>query len=259
MRHRIGAPLCAAIVVLGLAACGGSGAGGSNAAKRPDLIVSAASSLSDAFTAYGATVHDARVRLSFGGSDALAAQIRQGIRPDVFAAANTKLPAQLRAAGLVAPPVVFATNELVLAVPARGARVHALADLATPGVTIAIGSASVPVGAYTRTVLARLGAAQARAILANVRSQEPDVHGIVGKLSEGAVDAGFVYVTDVRAAGGALRAIALQPALQPRVAYGVAIVKGTRHAAAARAFVAGLLHGTGAAALRRAGFGPPPR
>ena len=125
--------------------------------------------------------------------------------------------------------------------------------------TIAIGAASVPVGAYTRTVLARLGAARSKAILAHVRSEEPDVKGIVGKLAQGAVDAGFVYVTDVEATDGRLRAIELPPAVQPSVAYGAAVVTGASRAAAARRFVTGLLHGRGAAALRAAGFEPPPR
>ena len=61
------------------------------------------------------------MKLSFGGSDELAAQIRQGVKPDVFAAANTKLPDELNGEGLVEKPVVFATNELVIAVP-RGQR-----------------------------------------------------------------------------------------------------------------------------------------
>ena len=52
----------------------------------------------------------------------------------------------------------------------------------------------MPIGAYTREVLGRLGRAERAAILANVRSNEPDVAGVVGKLTQGAVDAGFVYV-----------------------------------------------------------------
>jgi molybdate transport system substrate-binding protein len=117
----------------------------------------------------------------------------------------------------------------------------------------------VPIGSYTRTVLERLPAAQRRAILAGVRSQEPDVAGIVGKLTQGAVDAGFVYVSDVRGAGGRLRAIELPGALQPSVAYGVAVVRGSEHAEQARAFVDGLLRGAGRGALADAGFEPPPR
>src|SRR6185295_1744060 len=96
---------------------------------------------------------------SFAGSDELAAQIRQGVKPDVFASANTKLPDQLYAEGLVEKPVVFAANRLVLAVP-PGGKVTSLDDLAKPGTTIAMGSESVPVGAYTRKVLDGLPAAE---------------------------------------------------------------------------------------------------
>jgi molybdate transport system substrate-binding protein len=116
----------------------------------------------------------------------------------------------------------------------------------------------VPVGDYTRKVLDGLGAAQRKAILGNVRSNEPDVKGVVGKLTQGAVDAGFVYRSDVRAADDQLKAIALPAELKPKVAYGVAVVKGAKHPKQARAFIAGLLDGAGAQALEDAGFLPPP-
>jgi molybdate transport system substrate-binding protein len=235
----------------------GSEAGGTSAGTDT-VIVSAASSLKGAFTAYGEELDPVTPRFSFAGSDMLAAQIREGLRPDIFAAANTKLPDELYAAGLVEKPRVFTGNRLVLAVPAGSTRVSGLDDLADDGVKIAAGSESVPVGSYTRKVLARLGTARSRAILANVRSSEPDVAGVVGKLTQRAVDAGFVYITDVRAAGDRLRAIELPTGLQPRVAYGVAIVKGAKHAPAARDFVAGLLAPAGQRALRHAGFEPPP-
>jgi molybdate transport system substrate-binding protein len=175
----------------------------------------------------------------------------------VYAAANTKLPAQLYAAKLVDRPVVFATNRLVLAVPSGSSKVKSLNDLTKSGVTIAIGSASVPIGSYTRQVLARLGPAQSKAVLKNVKSEEPDVGGIVGKLTQGAVDAGFVYVTDVNAARGQLTAISLPPKLEPVVRYGVAVVRGTKHEEQAQAFVDGLLRGTGRQQLLKAGFGAP--
>ena len=50
--------------------------------------------------------------------------------------------------------------------------------------------------------LKTLPEAKRKQILANVRSEEPDVKGIVGKLIQRAVDAGFVYASDVRAAKG---------------------------------------------------------
>jgi molybdate transport system substrate-binding protein len=147
---------------------------------------------------------------------------------------------------------------LVLAVPAGSHRVRSLADLTRPGIAIVTGSATVPVGAYTRTVLARLPTAQRQAILGHLRSQEPDVAGVVAKLRAGAADAGFTYVTDVVATHGALRALALPARLQPDVVYAAAVVAHARHPTQARAFIAGLFHGVGQAALRRAGFRPPP-
>ena len=116
----------------------------------------------------------------------------------------------------------------------------------------------MPVGTYTRTVLDKLPAEQSKAILANVRTEEPDVAGITGKLTQGAVDAGFLYASDVRATDGKLRAIELPDELQPTVAYGVAVVKGAKHPEEAKAFIAGLLDGAGRQALEDAGFLPPP-
>jgi molybdate transport system substrate-binding protein len=247
----------AAVVAVAAAAAGcgggdGGGGGGGSEPSRP-LTVSAAASLKTAFLQY----HGGH-RYSFAGSDVLAAQIKGGARPDVYAAANTKLPLELYKAGLVNKPVVFAGNRLVLAVPAKGGKVTSLSDLAKPGVTIAVGSPSVPVGSYTREVIGRLPKPQAKKVTANFRSSEPDVAGIVGKLTQGAVDAGFVYATDVKAAGGRLTAIQLPPKLQPRVAYAAAVVTGTKLHHKASGFVKGLLSGRGAAALRDAGFDPPP-
>jgi molybdate transport system substrate-binding protein len=233
-----------------LAGCGGG-------SSRPALVVSAAASLHKAFTLYAHGFSSATLRFSFAGSDALAAQIEQGVRPDVFASANMSLPAKLYAKGLVEKPVVFAANTLVLAVPAKSTLAE-LKDAERRGVAIAVGTPTVPVGAYTLTIVRRLPAAQQRSLQANVVDREPDVSGIVGKLMEGAVAAGFLYATDVRATRGALRAIELPARIQPQVAYAAAIVKGTKHMAQAQAFVSGLLHGAGQLDLRNAGFLPPP-
>lgn len=257
MTERLTAVLLAAILAVAMAACGSSSDGASTTGDGGgDLVVSAASSLTDAFPVYARSLEGA-VRFQFAGSDELAAQIRQGVKPDVLAGASPRFPEQLHAEGLVGRPVAFATNRLVLAVP-QGSEIRSLADLAKPGTTIAIGSADVPIGSYTRDVLDRLGPAQSQAILANVRSEEPDVKGIVGKLAQGAVDAGFVYVTDVAAAGAHLSAIALPARLQPQVVYEAAVVTGAPHPQAARRFVAGLLGGDAQTALRDAGFGAPP-
>ena len=242
--------LAAVAAALALAGCGGDDGG------EPRLVVSAASSMTEALNSCSRDFDGAEVRFSFAGSDELAAQIRQGVKPDVFAAANTRLPEDLHEAGLLGKPVEFATNELVIAVPADS-RIASHRDLAAHGVKLAIGSESVPVGSYTREVLSRLPPRESEAILANVRSNEPDVKGVVGKLTQGAVDAGFVYVTDVKAAGAKLRAVKLPAELEPDVTYAAGIVNGDKQPREAKRFVSGLTDGGCADSLADAGFGTP--
>ena len=237
----------AAVLLAALAGCGGGG---------DRLVVSAASSLTEPLTECSRGFDGADVKLSFAGSDQLAAQIRHGVRPDVFAAANTRLPGELAREGLLERPVRFVTNELVIAVPSGSRRVAGVRDLAAPGLALVAGAEAVPVGDYTREVLSRLPARTGHAILANVRSEEPDVKGVVGKLLRGAGDAGFVYRTDIV---DGLEAIALPPGLRPTVAYAAAVVRGAPHPELARRYLDGLTGGRCAEALERAGFGPPVR
>ena len=228
----------AVLLALLLPACGGDEA-------RP-LIVTAAASLNPALEEYARPFG---ARLSFGGSDALAAQVRRGFRPDVFASADGELVSRLHAEGLVEAPVPFATNELLVAVPS-GSEISSIDDLAEEGVRLAIGARSLPAGRYAREVLAQLPAGASE----NVRSEEPDVSGIVAKLRAGAADAGLVYATDVAAAASELIAIRLPAALRPRIGYAAAVVVGSERAAEARRFVEGL---PDAPELRDAGFGSP--
>lgn len=241
----------AALAFLG-AGCGDDAGAGSR------LVVAAAASLTEPLRACSADFDGADVALTFAGSDELAAQIRRGVRPDVFAAADAALAEQLAAEGLVGRPVAFATNELVIAVRGEDATVGAIEDLGASGVDLVVGAESVPAGAYARQVLGRLDPGLERAILANVRSEEPDVKGVVGKIAAGAADAGLVYATDVTAAGDDLEAIPLPEDLQPGVAYGAAVVQGGRHPDLARRYLDGLTSGACADALAGAGFGPPP-
>jgi len=243
------APLGALAVLSALAGCGGGG--------EPQLTVFAASSLREPLGDYAETFAGAEVRSSFAGSDTLAAQIRQGAGPDVFAAADNADPAELHRESLVGKPVPFAANQLVIAVP-KGSEIDSIEDLTEPGTSVLIGDPSVPVGSYTREALSRLPASERRAILANVRSEEPEVSAVVAKLAGGAADAGFVYVTDVEAAAGELRTVPLPASLRPEIAYAAAVVSGSGERQLAQRYLDGLLEGEGETALRRAGFLPPP-
>lgn len=217
------------------------------AAADPRVTVDAAASLTQVFPRI-----DPSARYSFAGSDQLAVQIQQGAPVDVYAAASPKYPEQLHAQGLVDEPVVFATNTVVLIVPrSNPARIRSVSDLQRAGIKLVVGDPTVPIGAYTRQVLKSLGL--------NVQpvSRETDVKGIVVKVALGEADAGFVYATDVKPVGTKVLTIRLPAAAQPTVQYELAVVKATRHRAAAEAFVRMVLSPAGRAALRRAGFGLP--
>jgi molybdate transport system substrate-binding protein len=213
------------------------------------LTIFAAASLTNVFPQITAKEH-----YSFGGSNALAAQIQQGAPADVFASANTSIPFQLYDQGLVEKPVLFTRNQLVLIVPkSNPANIHSVADVAKPGVKLVVAAVGVPVGDYTRTVLRNMNLSNA---LDNVVSNESDVREVLAKVALGEADAGFVYVTDARTVRNKVATIGIRWTAQPRVSYAVAVVSTSRHKAAARAWVKALLGKAAQAKLRAAGFLP---
>ncbi len=217
------------------------------------VAVFAAASLTEVFP----EIND-RPNYSFAGSDQLAFQIEQGARADVFASASPKWAELLYRQGLVQKPIPFATNSLVLIVPkSNPAHIHRVDDLTRPNVKIVIGTPTVPVGAYTQTVLKNLGISAA--VMKNVVSQEVDVKSVVAKVALGEADAGFVYVTDVRPVRGKVAAIALRASAQPTVVYEVAVVKNAPHIKAAYRFVTALIRKRAQARLVKYGFGRRPR
>ena len=155
-------------------------------------------------------------------------------------------------------PAVFATNKLIVLTPrANRAGIRSVYDLRRPGVKVVIGDPTVPVGAYTRQILDTLGISTP--VMKNVVSQETDVQGIVAKVALGEADAGFVYATDARPVAKRVRVVSIPSWAQPPIRYEIGIVRSTRHAAAARAFVRRVTSLRGRRLLVRAGFGLPKR
>ena len=211
------------------------------------LTVFAAASLTNVFPRI-----DHTERYSFGGSNTLAAQIRQGAPADIFASANASLPRQLYDEGLVEKPAVFTRNALILIVPkSNPARIHSVFDVRKRGVKLVVAAPGVPVGDYTRIVLHHLHLDDA---LKNVVSNESDVRGVLAKVALGEADAGFVYATDARTVRRKVATIGIRRSAQPIVRYDVAVVKSSKHLAAARSFVRKLQRPWAQSKLRAAGF-----
>lgn len=199
---------------------------------------------------------DATAKYTFGGSGALQTQIEQGAPADVFAAASPKQPAALFAEGMVDKPVKFATNTLVLIVPkSNPAHITSVNDITKPGVKLVICNATVPCGDYARTAFMNLGITTAA--MKDVVSQTTDVTQTVADVATGQADAGFVYITDAKAADGKVAVVRLPAKAKPGAQDFIAVVKSGKNQAAGKAFVAMVLSPAGQAKLREAGFGKP--
>ena len=248
-------------VVAALAACGSSGgspattpAGG--AKLTGTLTVFAAASLTESFDTIGKqfeTAHPgAKITFNYGASSALATQINQGAPADVFASAATKNMDQVASAGNAGTSTTFAVNRMEIAVPASNpAHITGLADLARPGVKVALCQDEVPCGATAAKVFSN---AQ---ITVKPVTQEPDVKSTLSKVIVGEVDAGVVYVTDVHAAGDKVIGVAIPDAQNATTDYPIAALSHAKNAALATAFVSYVESAAGKTALTAAGFGSP--
>lgn len=245
--------------VLALAPCGVRGA------STQTLQVLAAASLTDAFRDLGKAFEKARpgsrVELSFAGSQILRTQIEQGAPGDVFASADLDHAQALVRAGLLRDTQVFARNRIALVVPAEGAKVRRLEDLARAGIKLVVAGASVPVGRYTSQVVSNLGASglfgedfQAR-VQANVVSQETNVRVVLSKVALGEADAGFVYVTDSMGSDK-VRRIEIPDQYNVVAEYPIGVLSRSGSPDQAKAFVDLVLGSAGQAILREHGFVP---
>ncbi|MDA0172951.1 molybdate ABC transporter substrate-binding protein [Solirubrobacter taibaiensis] len=231
------------LALASLSACGG-------ADEDSPVTVYAAASLRDVFPAI-----DKAPRYNFAGSNQLLTQIERGAPADVFASASAKEPEALYAAGRCSRPVAFASNAVVLIVPAGNpGKVTSLESLMRgPRRRLAVGTKDVPVGKYTRELLETAGA---DAILTrNTVSNEANVASLTSKVALGSADAGFAYNTDARSAGDRVEVIRLPAELQPKIQYLLCAVRQTE---TAQAFIDTVTSADGRRALERQGFGPPP-
>ena len=219
--------------------------------QQSPLTIYAAASLTDVFRAF-----DPNQRYSFAGSNALETQIRNGAPADIFASAAPLNTQRLFTQGHVDKPVTFTSNRLALIVPrSNPAGIRTLYDLRRKPVKLVVCGPAVPVGAYTRTVLKKMGLTS---VLSKVVSQEPDVRAVTSKVALGQADAGFVYITDARAVSEQVTVIRIPAWAQPRVRYEIAVVSRSSNKTAAQAWIRTLLSARGQAALRSYGFLPLP-
>jgi molybdate transport system substrate-binding protein len=218
------------------------------------LNVYAATSLNNVFPALNKSP-----RYSFGGSNTLQLQIERGAPADVFASASLQEAQALFREGLCDRPVTFAINRLVLLIPnSNPGNITSVYSLRSGGKRLSIGTAGVPIGAYTRQLLRRM---RLTGVLSSNRvSQQTNVGQVASQVALGSADAGFVYYTDGLAVKDRTRMISLPKWAQPPVRYQICTVKRAGvDTAGAKAFINQVTGKAGRGALKAYGFGLPPR
>jgi len=231
-----------------------------------ELTVYAAASLKGAFDELATDFEQQHPSLdvqpiTYDGSSTLATQIIEGAPADVFASADEKNMQKVVGAGLASGPELFASNTLVLVVPAGNpGDVTGLADLANPGLTVVLCAAEVPCGAASATLLSHAG------VTASVDSYEQSVTAVLTKVAAGEADAGLVYVTDASSrsslsAGAATTAevdtVEVDDAAAVVNHYPIVALSGAANVDAADAFVAFVRSPKGQEVLASFGFGAP--
>jgi molybdate transport system substrate-binding protein len=237
-------------------------------AQQNKITVFAAASLTEAFNALGPAFTKktgVAVAFSYGGSDTLATQIKQGAPADVFASANLAQMTVVNDAGDVNAPKTFAKNRLVMITPKSATmKLASPADLAKTGVKVVLAAPTVPVGGYARATFAKLSGTAGypvdfpAAVEKNVVSNELDVKAVVTKISLDEGDAGVCYSTDVTATVAPKLTVRPFPAaVAPDIEYPIATIKTSAHANVAQAFLEYVLSPDGQAFLKARGFIEP--
>jgi len=180
-----------------------------NAAGQ-SLMVFAAASLSEAFTALGEHFLEGnsgeKITFNFAGSQQLAQQLAQGAPADIFASADRKQMDVAIQAGRVSGESLqpFAQNRLVLIFPKENpAGFRQLEDLSKPGLKLILAAEAAPVGRYSLDFLEKasqdssFGSGFKDDVLKNVVSYEENVRAVLSKVILGEADAGIVYASDI--------------------------------------------------------------
>lgn len=242
---RIAVPLTLAL--LPLSACSQD--------EKTDLNVLAAASLTETFQQLEKTFEDEHddvdVKLSFGSSTTLAEQANEGAPGDVLATADQKsMDLAVDGGSVSGDPIQFATNALVLVVPADNpAGITGFDDFATTDWVRC--DDEVPCGRLAVSLL------EENKVTQEPVSREVDVKAVLAKITSGEADAGFVYESDAVAAGDAVKMFPVPGAENQLNPYFIGTLEQSEDSDLAREWVDLVNSDDGHKILNEAGFGQP--
>jgi len=205
------------------------------------------------------------VVFNLDGTQALKTQVQNGAYADIFISASNAYTNELTKGGYFADGTVkpLATNYIIVILPAGNpASIRSPADLAKPGVKIAMEDKAVPAGTATCAVLANLAKSTYNAdwntsVFKNVVTYETSEPGVATKVQLGEVDAGFVYEsTAIAAKPGTYATLTIPKKDNYLQTYTIGVLKGSQSTGAARDFENFMLSGAGQQDLKEYGFRP---
>ena len=167
---------------------------------------------------------DTKITFNNDGSPSLVQQIEDGGPADVLVTADEKNMQKAVDAGLVDAPVTLATNSLVLVVPKDNPKkIKSWDDFVKTknSATVVTCDLDVPCGNVADQVL------KENKVEVEPASLETSVSNVLGKVTSGEADAGFVYATDAAAAGDAVTTIEIPNAQKHRNKILAAVVKSS--------------------------------
>jgi molybdenum ABC transporter molybdate-binding protein len=136
-----------------------------------------------------------RVTRVYNGCGILVAQMKAGGRPDAYLTCDASFVPPV-ADLFLGTPVEMSDSEIVMLVPKGNPKsLHALADLARPGLRVGVANAEQStLGALSKRLLERGGILDP--VMANVVTQTPTADLLVNETRAGALDAVVVYVSN---------------------------------------------------------------
>lgn len=271
VQRKIYLTLLAALLIAGLAGCGGESTGGAGAESGDEgeetLTILAASSLTDAFGVLAETFEKqhpgTEVRTSFGASSDMLAQIQQGAPADVFAsAAEEEMDTAVNDGLVKGEPEIFVKNREVIMVPEDNpAGIESFQDVAKPGTRLVLAEKGVPAADYAVEILGKANAEYGgdfkKDVLSNVVSREADVRASVNRVTVGDADATFGYASDYTPdTKDRVKVVEIPPDLNIIATYPIGVLKDAKSPGLAKKWVDLVTGEEGQRVLKKWGFEP---
>jgi len=251
-----------------------SGTEAASAGGKTELVVFAAASMTETLQEiadmYKSVAPDVSITFNFDSSGTLVKQIEEGADCDLFISAGQKQMDEIdKKSDSTANPkgydfvsedtrIDILENKVTLCVPKNNPKeIKSFDDMAEKlkngKILLAMGNSDVPVGQYTQKILSYYGLNEKDLASSGNITYGSNVKEVTTQISEGSVDCGVIYCTDAYSAG--LTPVDYATAkMCGQVIYPAAVLKTSKKADAAKAFLDYLSTDKAMAVFEKVGF-----